>query len=100
MSLFKVYPLYKITPLEAKGCYVYDNKGKKYLDLYGGHAVISIGHGHPNYIKSLSNQLNKIGFYSNYIINDLQKEVAEKIIKQSSCKDYELFMCSTRAAHE
>ena len=97
MSLFKVYPLYNITPLEAKGCYVYDNKGKKYLDLYGGHAVISIGHGHPNYIKSLSNQLNKIGFYSNYIINDLQKEVAEEIIEQSSCKDYELFMCSSGA---
>ena len=78
MSLFKVYPLYEMTPSHAKGCYVFDKKGNKFLDLYGGHAVISIGHSHPNYVSSLSNQLNKIGFYSNYIINDLQEEVAEE----------------------
>ena len=63
MSLFNVYPLYQMTPSHAKGCYVYDKDGKKFLDLYGGHAVISIGHSHPLYIKELSNQLNKIGFY-------------------------------------
>ena len=79
MNLFKVYPLFKIKPSYAKGCYVYDKNGKKYLDLYGGHAVISIGHGHPKYVKSINNQLNKIGFYSNFIINDLQEKVAKKI---------------------
>tara|TARA_B110000263_G_scaffold236857_1_gene236572 strand:- start:4859 stop:5986 length:1128 start_codon:yes stop_codon:yes gene_type:complete len=97
MSLFNVYPLYQMTPSHAKGCYVYDKDGKKFLDLYGGHAVISIGHSHPLYIKELSNQLNKIGFYSNYIINELQKKVADEIIKQSNCLDYNLFMCSTGA---
>jgi acetylornithine aminotransferase len=97
MSLFKVYPLYEMTPSHAKGCYVFDKKGNKFLDLYGGHAVISIGHSHPNYISSLSNQLNKIGFYSNYIINDLQEQVAKKLIDQSNCEDYELFMCSSGA---
>ena len=85
MSLFNVYQLYEMTPSHGEMCYVYDKKGEKYLDLYGGHAVISIGHNHPNYIESLTNQLNKIGFYSNYIINDLQKEVANEIIKQSNC---------------
>ena len=97
MSLFKVYPLYEMTPSHAKGCYVFDKKGNKFLDLYGGHAVISIGHSHPNYISSLSNQLNKIGFYSNYIINDLQEQVAKKLIDQSNCEAYELFMCSSGA---
>ena len=97
MSLFKVYPLYEMTPSHAKGCYVFDKKGNKFLDLYGGHAVISIGHSHPNYVSSLSNQLNKIGFYSNYIINDLQEKVAKKLIYQSNCKAYKLFMCSSCA---
>ena len=97
MSLFKVYPLYEMTPSHAKGCYVFDKKGNKFLDLYGGHAVISIGHSHPNYVSSLSNQLNKIGFYSNYIINDLQEQVANNLIDQSNCEDYELFMCSSGA---
>ena len=97
MSLFKVYPLYEMTPSHAKGCYVFDKKGNKFLDLYGGHAVISIGHSHPNYVSSLSNQLNKIGFYSNYIINDLQEQVAKNLIDQSNCEDYELFMCSSGA---
>ena len=78
-------------------CYVFDKKGEKYLDLYGGHAVISIGHNHPNYVKSLTNQLNKIGFYSNYIINDLQKEVANEIIQQSNCNNYKLFMTNSGA---
>jgi len=97
MNLFNVYPLYEMTPSHANMCYVFDKKGEKYLDLYGGHAVISIGHNHPNYIKSLTNQLNKIGFYSNYIINDLQKEVANEIIQQSTCHNYKLFMTNSGA---
>ena len=97
MSLFKVYPLYDVTPIKAKGCYVYDEKGNKYLDLYGGHAVISIGHGHKNYLKSITNQLDKIGFYSNYIVNDLQEKLSKKLLKQSNCKDYDLFMCNSGA---
>ena len=97
MSLFKVYPLYDITPIKAKGCYVFDKKGNKYLDLYGGHAVISIGHGHKNYLKSITNQLDKIGFYSNYIVNDLQEKLSKKLLKQSNCKDYDLFMCNSGA---
>ena len=97
INLFNVYPLYEMTPSHANMCYVFDKKGEKYLDLYGGHAVISIGHNHPNYIKSLTNQLNKIGFYSNYIINDLQKEVANEIIQQSNCHNYKLFMTNSGA---
>jgi len=86
-----------MTPSYAKMCYVYDKNGNKYLDLYGGHAVISIGHSHPTYVKELSNQLSKIGYYSNYIINDLQAEVAEQIINQSKCENYNLFMCNSGA---
>ena len=97
MNLFNVYPLYEITPSHGSMCYVYDKEDEKYLDLYGGHAVISIGHNHPNYIESISNQLNKIGFYSNYIINDLQKEVANEIIKQYNCHNYKLFMTNSGA---
>ena len=97
MNLFNVSPLYEMTPSYAKMCYVYDKNGNKYLDLYGGHAVISIGHSHPTYVKELSNQLSKIGYYSNYIINDLQAEVAEQIINQSKCKNYNLFMCNSGA---
>ena len=97
MNLFEVYPLFKINPTKAKGCYIYDHDGRKYLDLYGGHAVISIGHRHPNYIRNIKNQLNKIGFYSNYIINDLQEKVAKKIKSFSKCEDYELFMCNSGA---
>jgi len=97
MNLFNVYPLYEMTPSYAKMCYVYDKNGNKYLDLYGGHAVISIGHSHPTYVKELSNQLSKIGYYSNYIINDLQAKVAEQIINQSKCENYNLFMCNSGA---
>lgn len=97
MNLFNVYPLYEMTPSHAKMCYVFDKKGEKYLDLYGGHAVISIGHNHPNYIEYITNQLNKIGFYSNYIINDLQKEVANELIQQSNCHNYKLFMTNSGA---
>ena len=81
MNLFKVYPLFDVCPTHAKGCHVFGNDGKEYLDLYGGHAVISIGHSHPAYIKAVNKQINKIGFYSNFIINDLQDLVAKKLKK-------------------
>ncbi len=76
MSLFNVYPLFDITPVKAKDVFVYDEKGTEYLDLYGGHAVISIGHSHPTYVKNISDQVSKIGFYSNSIQNPLQVELA------------------------
>ena len=97
MKLFDVYPLFDITPVKAKGCYVWDAEGKKYLDLYGGHAVISIGHSHPHYIKKITNQLSDIGFYSNSIQNPLQHELAEKLGKISGCPDYQLFLCNSGA---
>ena len=97
MSLFEVYPLYNINPEYGKGCYVYDKNNTKYLDLYGGHAVISIGHSHPTYINSLTDQLRKIGFYSNYIVNDLQKELSNKIIELSKINNYNTFFCNSGA---
>ncbi len=97
MSLFDVYPLFDITPVKAKDVYVYDENGTEYLDLYGGHAVISIGHSHPEYVCSLSNQLNNIGFYSNSIQNPLQVELAQEIEAFSGCKDYQLFLCNSGA---
>jgi len=97
MNLFNVYPLYNVKPTHAKMCYVYDENGNKYLDLYGGHAVISIGHSHPNYIKNITSQLNKISFYSNYIINDLQSKVAKEIKNQSGCNNYSLFFSNSGA---
>lgn len=97
MSLFDVYPLFDITPVKAKDVFVYDKNGIEYLDLYGGHAVISIGHSHPEYVSSLSNQLNHIGFYSNSIQNPLQVELAQDIETLSGCKDYQLFLCNSGA---
>ncbi|WP_425234644.1 aspartate aminotransferase family protein [Ulvibacterium sp.] len=97
MKLFDVYPLYEVTPVSAKGIVVTDDKGKEYLDFYGGHAVISIGHTHPHYIKRLKNQLDQIGFYSNSIKNPLQEELAEKLGRLSGCPDYNLFMCNSGA---
>jgi len=97
MKLFDVYPLFDITPVKAKGCYVWDSEGKKYLDLYGGHAVISIGHSHPHYIEKIKNQLSDIGFYSNSIQNPLQHELADKLGKISGCPDYQLFLCNSGA---
>ena len=97
MKLFEVYPLFNITPVKAKGCYVWDSKGTKYLDLYGGHAVISIGHSHPKYVENISKQLSQIGFYSNSVQNPLQKEFAEKLGKVSGCQDYQLFLCNSGA---
>jgi acetylornithine aminotransferase len=97
MKLFDVYPLFDITPVKAEGCYVWDSEGKKYLDLYGGHAVISIGHSHPHYIKKITNQLSDIGFYSNSVQNPLQHELAHKLGELSGCPDYQLFLCNSGA---
>lgn len=97
MSLFNVYPLYDVTPVKAKDAYVYDDQGQSYLDLYGGHAVISIGHSHPKYVSAITNQLEKLGFYSNSIINPLQIELANKLKTASGCHDYELFLCNSGA---
>lgn len=97
MSLFDVYPLFDVTPVSAKDVFVYDDKGTQYLDLYGGHAVISIGHSHPVYVNALTSQLQKIGFYSNAVQNPLQTKLADRIEQVSGCKDYDLFMCSSGA---
>ncbi|WP_194766732.1 aspartate aminotransferase family protein [Tamlana sp. I1] len=97
MPLFNVYPLYDVTPVSGKGVYVYDDKGAEYLDLYGGHAVISIGHAHPKYVEAISNQVAELGFYSNAIQNPLQVQLADKIEALSGCKDYELFLCNSGA---
>jgi acetylornithine aminotransferase len=97
MNLFDVYPLYNITPVKALDCTIIDNNGLEYLDLYGGHGVISIGHTQPDYVAKLKNQLDNIGFYSNAIQNPLQVELAEKLGKLSSYEDYTLFLCSSGA---
>ena len=97
MNLFNVYPLYDVTPISAKGIVVTDDKGQTYLDFYGGHAVISIGHSHPHYVKRLKDQLDKIGFYSNSIKNPLQKELAAKLGELSGCEDHNLFLCNSGA---
>lgn len=97
MKLFDVYPLYDITLQEAKGSYLYDDQGKKYLDLYGGHAVISIGHGHAHYVNRIRDQLSKIGFFSNAVKNPLQQELADKLGKISGLEDYQLFMVNSGA---
>ena len=97
MKLFDVYPLYDVTPISAKGIVVTDEKGQEYLDFYGGHAVISIGHSHPHYIKRLKDQLDNIGFYSNAVQNPLQVKLATKLGKLSHCDDYNLFLCNTGA---
>ncbi|KGL63747.1 aspartate aminotransferase family protein [Polaribacter sp. Hel1_85] len=97
MPLFNVYPLYDVTPVKAKGVYVYDENKTEYLDLYGGHAVISIGHAHPKYVEAITNQVAKLGFYSNAIQNPLQVKLADKLEALSGCKDYELFLCNSGA---
>ncbi len=97
MKLFDVYPLYDVTPVSAQGSVVTDNKGQEYLDFYGGHAVISIGHSHPTYIDRLKEQLDKIGFYSNAIQSPIQEELAHKLGKLSGCDDYNLFLCNSGA---
>jgi acetylornithine/N-succinyldiaminopimelate aminotransferase len=97
MKLFDVYPVNDITIVKAKGSYVWDDKGIQYLDLYGGHAVISIGHTHPHYVERIINQLNKVGFYSNSIHIPLQEELADKLGKLSGKEDYQLFLCNSGA---
>jgi acetylornithine/N-succinyldiaminopimelate aminotransferase len=97
MDLFDVYPLMNVTPVKAEGCYVWDDKGIKYLDLYGGHAVISIGHSHPHYVQRITEQLNRIGFYSNSVQNPMQKELAQKLGAACGLEDYALFLCNSGA---
>jgi len=97
MKLFDVYPLFDIVPVSAKGCYITDDKGIEYLDLYGGHAVISVGHSRPDYVKKLTDQLNLIGFYSNSVQNPMQEELALKLGELSGYPDYALFLCNSGA---
>ncbi|QBO56879.1 aspartate aminotransferase family protein [Chryseobacterium salivictor] len=97
MNLFQVYPLFNINPVKAEGSFLWDDKGEKYLDFYGGHAVISIGHNHPHYQNKLKNQLEKISFYSNSVQNDLQTELAEKLGEISGYENYSLFLCNSGA---
>ena len=97
MNLFDVYPLLDITPVKGEGCYMWDENGTKYLDLYGGHAVISVGHSHPHYIKRLTSQLNEIGFYSNSVQVPQQQELAEKLGQVSGYPDYQLFLVNSGA---
>lgn len=97
MNLFDVYPLFDIEPVKGKGCYVYTADNTEYLDLYGGHAVISIGHSHPHYIKAVADQVADIAFYSNSVKNGLQKELASRIGEASGYKDYNLFLCNSGA---
>jgi len=97
MNLFDVYPLFDITPVKGEGCYIWDQNGTKYLDLYGGHAVISVGHSHPYYINRITNQLNQIGFYSNSVQIPQQKELAEKLGQASGYPDYQLFLVNSGA---
>ena len=97
MNLFDVYSLYNIEPVRGEGCYVFDNDGNRYLDLYGGHAVISVGHAHPHYVKAVSDQVAKLGFYSNSVINGLQEKLANRLGKVCGYDDYSLFLCNSGA---
>ena len=97
MKLFDVYPLFDIDIVKGKGCHVWDDKGVEYLDLYGGHAVISIGHAHPHYVEAISNQVATLGFYSNSVINSLQQKLAERLGKVCGYDDYALFLINSGA---
>ena len=97
MNLFDVYPLFDVNIVKGEGCKVWDDKGQEYLDLYGGHAVISIGHSHPHYIQKVTEQLQKIGFYSNSVINKLQVQLAERLGRISGYDDYQLFLINSGA---
>ncbi len=97
MQLFDVYPIFDIEPVKGTGCYLWDQQGTQYLDLYGGHAVISIGHSHPHYIHRISEQLNKIGFYSNSVQITIQQELAKKLGELSNKSEYQLFLCNSGA---
>ncbi len=95
--LFDVYSLFDVVPVRAKGTRIWDDKGQEYLDCYGGHAVISVGHCHPEYVAAVKAQLDKIGFYSNSVQNPLQKELAEKLCELSGLNDYFLFLVNSGA---
>ncbi|MBR5803308.1 MAG: aminotransferase class III-fold pyridoxal phosphate-dependent enzyme [Bacteroidaceae bacterium] len=97
MNLFDVYPLFDINIVKGKGCHVWDEQGQEYLDLYGGHAVISIGHAHPHYVEMISNQVATLGFYSNSVINKIQQQVAERMGRISGYEDYNLFLINSGA---
>ncbi len=97
MKLFDVYPLFDLEPVKGEGCYITDKKGQSYLDLYGGHAVISIGHSHPHYVEKIGEQLKEIGFYSNSVQNSMQVELANKLGKLSGYDEYQLFLCNSGA---
>ncbi len=97
MKLYDVYPLFDINIVKGKGCHVWDDKGQEYLDLYGGHAVISIGHAHPHYVEMIANQVAQLGFYSNSVINKLQQEVADRLGELSGYDDYQLFLINSGA---
>lgn len=97
MHLFEVYSLYDLEPTHGKGHYVYTSKGKRILDFYGGHAVISVGHAHPHYVKMIQEQVAKLGFYSNSVQNPLQTELAEKLGRMSGLEEYRLFLCNSGA---
>jgi len=97
MNLFDVYPLFNITPVKAEGCTVWDDEGTQYLDLYGGHAVISIGHSHAHYVGKINKQLSQLGFYSNSVQNPLQVELAKKLGEAAGLEDYQLFLCNSGA---
>ncbi len=97
MNLFDVYPLYPVEPVRGCGNYVYDAEGQEYLDLYGGHAVISIGHAHPHYVEAISKQVAALGFYSNSVENSLQREFAERLGRACGYEDYRLFLCNSGA---
>ena len=97
MKLFDVYPLFDVNIVKGKGCHVWDDKGQEYLDLYGGHAVISIGHAHPHYVEAISRQVGTLGFYSNSVINKLQQEVADRMGALCGYDDYQLFLINSGA---
>lgn len=97
MKLLDVYPLYPIEPVKGSGSWLWDSQGQKYLDLYGGHAVVSIGHNHPHYNERIIKQLTKLGFYSNAVVNNLQVELAQKLGELSGYEDYQAFLCSSGA---
>lgn len=97
MKLFDVYPLFDIEIVKGKGCHVWDTNSTEYLDLYGGHAVISVGHSHPTYVKAISDQVSKLGFYSNSVINSLQQKLADRLGKASGYDDYALFLINSGA---
>lgn len=97
MNLFNVYPLFDVTIVKGKGCKVWDDKGTEYLDMYGGHAVISIGHSHPHYVEMIGEQVATLGFYSNAVVNPLQRQLAERLGKASRYEDYSLFLINSGA---